>query len=29
MTEAQRNIIITVLKALKGIERALQALLKQ
>jgi hypothetical protein len=28
MTERQRKIIIEVLKALKGIERALQALLK-
>lgn len=29
MTEAQRRIVIEVLKALKGIERLLQDLLKQ
>jgi len=29
MTEAHKKIIIEVLKALKGIERMLQALLKQ
>lgn len=28
MTEAQKRIIIEILKALKGIERMLQALLK-
>jgi len=29
MTDPQRKVIIAVLKAIKGIERALQELLKQ